>query len=760
MSDRFNTSSNVCMRENWTLVVERCAKGWPGRVGVLRCAFSSFEVKSNMDNSEVLHLNLVLDLVSFFNIFRGDMERIIDEHAQNLAQACRDYPDVEVIHSGSGFEGLSLPQLVHGQTWNTDADHMIIKTSPKLQEGVKRKETEGEKSIEEDEHVAHEKGSLSDKGSNIAENDLFIYDASHAGYLHLSNKRLIFPTDSDSVREHCLQNSKFIESSREFIPLSLPWMTSKEGSIVGPSYSLQYATGSYNVDHDFVYGLKCEKWPLQATEWILRDRPQSWPSFEQVSAISSQGCHVVPVGSHMSHLKEFEWRFSFSVAELMLARSLTDEQKLAYSVLKVLIKSEMKLRDADAFASYYLKTCLFWLLEKKGVKVWNEQSLATNVLELLDFLIAFYAKGSVPNYFIAKNNMVDHRSPEDILKTCHALREIRDSVTQSFCHYVQSNQVLPVLFDTSLTQLLKENPTKFLQNCKYNFLVMALAYILRPVKKVQINISSRCLESAACLVKKAEILHRATREAGSQGYTRLLSALSDTFTPVENPTTNMVLSMLEEYLATDEIKVTEASAVALAVFNVFLALHPSPLHKESWDNSLEFHEYLVNPIFKDCLFWAAQVHERYCDAIYNFVVKKWVGGPNFFTTDHEATKFMKLLMVILGKPTKQASAVTGSLFRSSNEGQMFFLTRLLADYLMHVHLECAYVTFQASAFLMNKSVLSEIYLSIDWAAYKPSQLLAIELVLSKQELQAELSEEDFTKLIEKQHELKTELSIG
>ena len=280
------------------------------------------------------------------------------------------------------------------------------------------------------------------------------------------------------------------------------------------------------------------------------------------------------------------------------------------------------------------------------------------------------------------------------------------------------------------------------------------------MKKVQINISSRCLESAACLVKKAEILHRATREAGSQGYTRLLSALSDTFTPVENPTTNMVLSMLEEYLATDEMKVTETSAVALAVFNVFLALHPSPLHKESWDNSLEFHEYLVNPIFKDCLFWAAQVHERYCDAIYNFVVKKWVGGPNFFTTDHEATKFMKLLMVILGKPTKQASAVTGSLFRSSNEGQMFFLTRLLADYLMHVHLECAYVTFQASAFLMNKSVLSEIYLSINWAAYKPSQLLAIELVLSKQELQAELSEEDFTKLIEKQHELKTELSIG
>lgn len=713
-----------------------------------------------MDNSEAVHLNLVLDLVSYFNVFRGDMEKIIEEQAQDLEEACRDVPDVEVIHSGSGFEGLSLPQLIHGQTWNTDADHMIIKTSLKLQEVVKPEETGGERNIEEDQHVVRGKGSFTDAETDIAENVLFIYDASHAGYVHLSNKRPLFPTDSDSVREHCLQNSKFIDSSRKSVPFRHLYMRSKEGSIVGPSYSIQYTTGSFNVDRDFVYGLKCEQWPLQANEWILRDRPQSWPGFEQISAISDQGCHAVPVGSHMSHLREFEWRFSFSAAELILARSLADDQKLAYSVLKALIKSEMKSRDADVFASYHLKTCLFWLLEKRGINSWNKQSLGTNVLELLNFLIGFYDEGFVPSYFIAKNNMIDHRSPEDILKTCHALREIRDSVTQSFCRYIQDNQVLPVLFDTSLTQQLKKNPTKFLQNCKYNFLVMALAYILRPIKMVQMNISSRCLESAASLMKKAEILHKATREAGSQEYKELLSALSDALTPVENPTTNMVLSLLEEFLAADKMKVTESSAVALAVFNVFLALHPSHLHQGSETNPLEFHGYLVNPIFKDCFLWAAKVHERYCDAIYNFVVKKWVGGPHLITTDQEATKFMKLLMVILGKPTKQAGAVTGSLFRSSNEGQMFLLTRFLADYLLHVHLECAYVTFQATAFLMNKSVLSEIYLTINWGTYKPSQLRAIELVLSKQELQAELSEEDFTKLIKKQHELKTELSTG
>ena len=41
---------------------------------------------------------------------------------------------------------------------------------------------------------------------------------------------------------------------------------------------------------------------------------------------------------------------------------------------------------------------------------------------------------------------------------------------------------------------------------------------------------------------------------------------------------------------------------------------------------------------------------------------------------------MKLLMIILGKPTKQASAVTGSLVKRGIEGQRFLMIRVLADY--------------------------------------------------------------------------------
>ena len=116
--------------------------------------------------------------------------------------------------------------------------------------------------------------------------------------------------------------------------------------------------------------------------------------------------------------------------------------------------------------------------------------------------------------------------------------------------------------------------------------------------------------------------------------------------------------------------------------------------------------------------------------------------------DDEAKQSMKLLMIILGKPTKQTSAVTGSLVKREIEGQRFLMIRVLADYLLHVQLECSYITYQAAAYLMGRSVLSEIYSVINWSACSQSKARAIELVLSKHELQTEISEEEFGKLVE------------
>ena len=702
-----------------------------------------------------MYLSLTLDLVPFFNIFREDMEQNINELSRDLEKCCNDNPDVEVIHTGSAVEGLSLPHLEKQTTWNTDADHMIIRTDLKVSEDVKtgeRNTAESDKLEQDFPRGGMEHSSPTVRGVMEEEmNFVYIYDASHAGYVHLANKKLSQPFDSASVREHCLQNIEFIEESQHLIPLShVALMATAEGSIAGPSFSLPYTGGTFIVNRDFVYGLRCTFWPSQAEEWLHRDRAL-WPSSEVISAISTQGCHLVPVGSHNSDVKEYEWRFSFSVAELMLARTLSERQKLAYSLLKTLIKSEMKVRGIDVFASYHLKTCLFWFIERKGIESWGEHTLGENIFELLDFFISFYSKGSLPNFFISQNNMIDHRSPKDLVNACQALREIRDTVTQSLCRYIETNQSLPVLFDAPLAQLLKENSAKFAQNCKYNFIVMAIACILKNGKSRTLS-SKLCVE-AGSLVNKARLLHQAAQsEDALANLHSVLAEASEVSHAEETLTANLLLSLLEEYLAVDHLKVTESSAVALAVFNVFLTLHPSHLDPGFEKNSLELQTHLCNPSFKETLFWAARMHEAYSDAIYEFVVKKWNNGPQFHTDDDEAKKFMKLLMVILGKPTKQASAVTGSLVKRGVEGQRFLMMRMLADYLLHVHLESSYIAFQAAAYLMDKSVLSEIYLQVKWSTYPPSRIHAIELILSKPELQAELPEDEFARLVQMHHE--------
>ena len=220
-----------------------------------------------MGDPEELCLTLTLDLVPFFNIFREDMEENINSPAKDLEQCCVGNPDVEVIHTGSGFEGLSLPHLDRLTAWNTDADHMIIRTDLKLLEGVKLQERTTQKSDGElQDFPGSEPGSeeraISSTNEEEAKNIVYIFNASHAGYAHLTKKQFSQPTTVDLVPDHRLQNLKFVEDSKDLIPLNRgAFMTAGEGSITGPSFSLPYTMGTFTVNCDFVYGLKCSFWP-------------------------------------------------------------------------------------------------------------------------------------------------------------------------------------------------------------------------------------------------------------------------------------------------------------------------------------------------------------------------------------------------------------------------------------------------------------------------------------------------------------------
>ena len=146
--------------------------------------------------------------------------------------------------------------------------------------------------------------------------------------------------------------------------------------------------------------------------------------------------------------------------------------------------------------------------------------------------------------------MIDHRSSKEIMATCHALRDIRDNVTQYLCRYIETNQSLPVLFDTQLTvlaQRVTDNFGKILQNSKYNFLVMALAYLLK--KEGRLDVSHNCPNS---LVNKAQLLHQASISKESRDKLHLTLAEASVIPQTEeSPTPSLILSLLEEYLSAD-----------------------------------------------------------------------------------------------------------------------------------------------------------------------------------------------------------------
>ena len=112
-------------------------------------------------------------------------------------------------------------------------------------------------------------------------------------------------------------------------------------------------------------------------------------------------------------------------------------------------------------------------------------------------------------------------------------------------------------------------------------------------------------------LNKAQLLHQVSISKGSRDKLHLTLAEASVIPQTEeSPTPSLILSLLEEYLSADQLKVTESSAVALAVFNVFLTLHPNTTGDKVVEmNSLEHQNYLTNPCFKECLFWIGRLHE-------------------------------------------------------------------------------------------------------------------------------------------------------
>ena len=168
----------------------------------------------------------------------------------------------------------------------------------------------------------------------------------------------------------------------------------------------------------------CPFWPNIAIEWYERDR--LWPSKKEIQKIVKNGCHVV-AKSNTVNSDEYNWRWSFSLAERKLALIRNPTQKYCYFLFKCFFYKYIKFyMDDRMLPSYIAKTCMLFVCERHSEEWWGDLSdsskMATCILELLEFLKTALKKRHLPNYFIRNMNLfLDY--PEKLLERVFVVTE-------------------------------------------------------------------------------------------------------------------------------------------------------------------------------------------------------------------------------------------------------------------------------------------------------------------------------------------------
>ena len=176
--------------------------------------------------------------------------------------------------------------------------------------------------------------------------------------------------------------------------------------------------GSINTDH-VIRCIRSLLWPPEASEWKDRARCEGWPDTDTINLVIKNGCHVVNVAHTDCSGDEFQWRISFSKAEIILIRSWSPDQQLVYHLLRYFAKKELmrkEWRNTDEILSTYsFKTLMLWQCEQRPWNWWNSRSLMEICCDLFKIMFHWLRVKLCRNYFIKECNLFDHEMNESNL---------------------------------------------------------------------------------------------------------------------------------------------------------------------------------------------------------------------------------------------------------------------------------------------------------------------------------------------------------
>ena len=153
----------------------------------------------------------------------------------------------------------------------------------------------------------------------------------------------------------------------------------------------------YNLD--FALATFADDWPHIASEWVNSTR--LWPGLSVIKEIDMKGCHIVPKPCYGPRNNDLlDWRWSFSLAEMILANNKVKEIDLSYLVLKSIFYRYLKPVEFNdkTLTSYLIKTVMLWQCEENDETWWSERSIVNCRSVLLNKLKDSFSNKHLRHY--------------------------------------------------------------------------------------------------------------------------------------------------------------------------------------------------------------------------------------------------------------------------------------------------------------------------------------------------------------------------
>ena len=200
----------------------------------------------------------------------------------------------------------------------------------------------------------------------------------------------------------------------------------------GPAVNVR-PSGADDGGIDHVPCLRLPWWP-ERDVFLSRRRVTDFPPAATRRDLCRFGVHLVPTGRPGSETEQFEYRVSFSRAEVVTIRHLSPVQHGTITTVKGMKNALKDSGATPALKSYYVKTAVLWLAQDQPSERWT--GITDGVNMVLDWLEHHLSAGHLPCFYWPAINLVGGRDTaevEDIIITVQLMRRQEDILLMACC---------------------------------------------------------------------------------------------------------------------------------------------------------------------------------------------------------------------------------------------------------------------------------------------------------------------------------------